>query len=369
LLRILNIIGTRPEAIKMAMFHKLLLENEKFEPILCLTGQHTTLVSDVLDVFGLTPHYCCLLNSSFKSMADRMACLLVSIQEVIDLAKPELIAVQGDTLSSYCGAMVGFLNQIPVAHIEAGLRTNNKWSPYPEEIFRKFNDALADVHFAGSQNAVLNLKKEGIVDSVFLTGNTGIDALVYMQTKLLNNEFGIPDYLGNLIVKFKKDNQKIIVLTLHRREGQLKLIPQVLEEINKIVDDIGCQIVFPVHTNPNIQKAIDKLELNDRIHCINNLVYHEFIWLMMQSDLILTDSGGIQEEAPYLGKPVIVLREVTERQEVVVLGTNKMYRQSHLQEDINEILNKNEDAIHKPYGNGKASIEIIKTLEERYLTS
>jgi UDP-N-acetylglucosamine 2-epimerase (non-hydrolysing) len=368
-LKILNVIGTRPEAIKMAIFHKLLLENEKFEPILCLTGQHTTLVGDVLDVFGLTPNFCCFLGGAFKSMADSMACLLVSIQEVIDLEKPEIIIVQGDTLSSYCGAMVGFLNQIPVAHIEAGLRTHNKWSPYPEEIFRKFNDVLADLHFTGSQSAVLNLEKEGIVDSVYLTGNTGIDALVYIQTKLLKNELRIPDYLENLTAKFKKDNQKIIVLTLHRREGQLTLIPQVLQELNSVVDDLGCQIFFPVHTNPNIQNTIDKLEMNDRIHCISNLVYHEFIWLMMQSDLILTDSGGIQEEAPYLGKPVIVLREVTERQEVIEIGFNKMYRQSHLQEDINEIIENNIETTHKPYGNGQASVEIIKILEKKFFTS
>lgn len=364
-MKILSVIGTRPEAIKLAILHKLLLEHEKFQPILYLSGQHTTLASEVLDVFGVEPDYCGFLSHKSQTMAHTMADLLKCLQDLIKLEIPELIIVQGDTLSSYCGAMVGFLNHIPVAHVEAGLRTNNKWSPYPEEIFRKFNDALADIHFAASKNSVANLKAEGITDSVYLTGNTGIDALMYMHDRIISKQEKVTDQLQALVSKFKRDEEKIVVLTLHRREGHKTLIPEILNELNALVFELGCQIVFPVHTNPKVRNAIEQSKLNNRIHCVDNLVYHEFIWLMMQCDLILTDSGGVQEEAPYLGKPVIVLREVTERNEVVALDNNKMYRYSHLKEDIKELLNHSNTAIRKPYGEGQASREIVKILEAR----
>jgi len=349
----------------MAILHKLLLEHEKFQSILCLTGQHTTMVNDVLDVFDIIPQYCCL-GVHYKSIADTMGHMLISLQEVVDIDQPKLILVQGDTLSSYCGAMIGFLNKITVGHVEAGLRTFNKWAPYPEEIFRKFNDSLADLHFAVSDNAVSNLENEGIKDSVFLTGNTGIDALVYIQNKIKKHRIELSRSLVSMVENIKRTNDKLVILTLHRREAQDKLIPEILQEINTLIEDIDCQIIIPVHTNPKVQRCINEIKLNPSIHCIDQLVYHEFVWLMMQSDLILTDSGGIQEEAPYLGKPVIVLRDETEREEILEVDVNKLYRASYLKSDIINALESDIPLIYKPYGNGQSSMEIIKVLEEIY---
>ena len=348
----------------MVILHKLLLEHEKFEPILCLSGQHTYMVTEVLDIFDVIPDYCCDVKRENNNLAYDFADMTKALQDVVGEVKPQLIIVQGDTLTSYCGSFVAFLSKTPLAHVEAGLRTYNKWSPYPEEAFRKFNDYLADIHFAPTDSAKHNLISEQIEkSSIHVTGNTGIDALLYIKRKLKSNQISISVDLQNLVSSIKKRGDRLMILTVHRREGQDVLIPQLLNRLNDWIIRNDCSIVFPVHPNPKIQALIDDVSLNASIYCIKPLPYHEFIWTVMQSDLILSDSGGIQEEAPYLDKPIIVIRDNTERNETIELSQNGLVDFSTLEKDLENKLLQQQHITDEPYGDGNAASKIVEKLE------
>lgn len=364
-MKVLIFIGTRPEAIKLAILHKLLLESEKFEPIVCLSGQHTDLVDEVMQIFEITADYCCLMQSHNRVLAASTSSLLLAFQDIVDDVKPDLVICQGDTLTSYCGSLISYYNKIKLVHVEAGLRTYNKYGPFPEEIFRKSNDNIADFHFAPSDLCVDNLIKEGVPrQSIHNTGNTGIDALLDIKEKLERNTIKVSNDLQKCISKIKKKERKIILLTLHRRENQSEVIRKIVQELNSgLVEDLA-DIVFVMHPNPEIKRALSDLTLSNCIHCLDALPYHEFVWIMLQSDLILTDSGGIQEEAPYLKKAVLVLRSDTERSELLPSGQSKLFDINFLRKDIIALLKKSEKAHIQPYGTGNASEKIVSILEK-----
>lgn len=367
-MKVLIFIGTRPEAIKLAILHKLLLEHEKFEPIVCLSGQHTDLVDEVLQIFEITADYCCFMQSHNRVLAVSTSRLLLAFQDIVDEVKPDLIICQGDTLTSYCGSLISYYNKIKLVHVEAGLRTYNKYGPFPEEIFRKSNDHIADFHFAPSDLCVDNLIKEGVdSESIYNTGNTGIDALLYTKKMLDESKINVSDNLHSLVKAIKLRDRKLTLLTLHRRENQQGLIKDLVDYLNTNIVE-NTDVVFVMHPNPQIKKALKDIVLREGFHWIPALPYHNFIWLMSNADLILTDSGGIQEEAPYLDKPVIVIRNETERHEIMTQSTNKLFDLRSLRKDVVELLRGTSKTNYKPYGNGDASKSIIKILESELIS-
>jgi UDP-N-acetylglucosamine 2-epimerase (non-hydrolysing) len=362
--KILFIFGTRPEAIKMAPLIKAFQNNSLFRVKVCVTAQHRSMLDQVLEFFEITPDYDLNLMQPNQSLFDITAIGLKSLEKVLDEFSADLIFVQGDTTSAFIGALAGFYRKIKVAHIEAGLRSDNKYSPFPEEINRKLAGHIADFHFAPTDKAVHNLKNEGITENVWQVGNTVIDALFFGlnliekedQNKYLDCFAGI-DF-----------NKRIILVTGHRRESfgePFENICNALKEIANKYSDV--EIVYPVHLNPNIRKIVNKLLVNiSNIHLIEPLSYPYLIWLMSKSYLIMTDSGGIQEEGPSLAKPVLVLREVTERKEGITAGTAKLVgtdKNKIIQEAI-ALLDKSDEyekmakAVN-PYGDGTTSQQIL----------
>ena len=362
MVKVITIIGTRPEGIKTAMLHKQLVEDSAIEAILCSTGQHTTLLQDAISDFGIQIDIQLDAMQENKTIAHQLSYMLTHLQTVIDREKPQLIIVQGDTLSSYSGAMLAYYNKIKLAHIEAGLRTYDKLSPFPEEIHRKYIDDVADYHFAHSESARQTLLNDGhITDHVYMVGNTGIDALLYIneqlqQGKLLPSE-DIKQIVDNLL------GQKIGLLTMHRRETMGMAQVDILERILDCADTLGIKIICPKHPNPDLQNTYDKFKDNPQIIFIDPLDYKSMVWLMSQVDIIYSDSGGIQEEAPYLGKRVVILRELTERQEMTDMGNHVLYSKDSLMEDTKRIVSEAELS-SSPYGEGQTSKKIIEALKK-----
>jgi len=366
LLKVLSIIGTRPEAIKIAMLHRLMLEDDKFNPKLCSTGQHKTLLSEALSQFDLKTDTELDAMSNNTSLADQTAYVVKSLQSLCEAENPDLILVQGDTLSAYCGAMVAFYNKIKLAHIEAGLRTGNKWGPFPEEVNRRYIDMVADFHFAPTEIAKQNLESENVpFDNVFITGNTGIDALHHIVNNVKNNSHKISKDVKALLPD--SGNTKMGLLTLHRRETNPETMTAIIEKLEAAAQNLNMEIIFPMHPNPLFQKSFSQFKNSKYIKCIAPLPYKSFVWLMQQSDIILTDSGGIQEEAPSLGKPVLVFRGETERQEILDLPSIKLGRLERIKEDITDLLSKPISPSHI-YGNGQASQKIIAHLKSLLLS-
>lgn len=369
--KILFVFGTRPEAIKMAPIIINAQKTKEFLPIVCVTGQHREMLNQVLDFFQITPDYNLELMSTNQDLYSVTIKGLERIKSIIDETNPDIILVQGDTTTSFIGSLAGYYSKIKVGHVEAGLRSGNKFSPYPEEIFRTLNGHIADIHFAPTKTAIDNLAKENITNNVFLVGNTVIDAL----------------FLGLNIIKLKDEEtyydelqfidftKKIILVTCHRREN----FGTPLDEIYRAVKDIAesyedkVHFVYPVHLNPNVQNiAQEKLGNISNISLIGPLSYNHIIWLMNKSYLIITDSGGIQEEAPSLGKPVLVTRDVTERVEVIDAGTAKLVGAKYeniVRETKKLIEDKNYYQLmskaNNPYGDGKASKYIIDILKKK----
>jgi len=368
--KILFIFGTRPEAIKMAPLIKEFEKNKgKFNVKVCVTAQHREMLDQVLDFFKIKPDYDLDLMKPNQSLFTITADIIKSLESVLDSFNPDLVFVQGDTTTAFAGALAGFYKKIKIAHIEAGLRSHNRYSPFPEEINRVLAGHITDYHFAPTEKAKDNLINEGIKENVWVVGNTVIDAL-FLGLDIIKKEGEEKYYHFFDFIDFSK---KIILVTGHRRESfgePFRNICYALKDLADRYDDI--EIVYPVHLNPNVRKPVNEiLKGHKRIHLIEPLSYPYLIWLMSKSYIILTDSGGIQEEAPSLGKPVLVMREVTERTEGIEAGTAKLVgtdkekivsEATRLLESESEY-KKMANAVN-PYGDGKASQRIVDILRE-----
>ncbi|MFZ7241446.1 non-hydrolyzing UDP-N-acetylglucosamine 2-epimerase [Avibacterium avium] len=370
--KILLVFGTRPEAIKMAPLAIQLKENKDiFETKVCVTGQHRQMLDQVLSLFELEPDFDLNLMKSGQSLSDITSGVLTGLEKVFASWKPDIILVHGDTATTFAASLAAYYHKIKIGHVEAGLRTGNLYSPWPEEANRKLTAALANYHFAPTQSSYQNLIKENIDhNNIFVTGNTVIDALLSVKNKLTTNSL-----LTSQVEKefsFLNAQKRLILVTGHRRENFGKGFLNICSALANIAkDNPEVQIVYPVHLNPNVQEPVNKL-LSDipNIFLISPQDYLPFVYLMNRSYLILTDSGGIQEEAPSLGKPVLVMRNTTERPEaleagtVKLVGTNIELIQQSVQELLeNKKLYKDMSESHNPYGDGKACLRIIDILK------
>ena len=359
--KIMFILGTRPEAIKMApVIRTFRRHKDTYHVIVVVTAQHRDMLDQILKLFEIVPNHDLDIMKDNQSIHDVTARCLKKLLGIIAEEKPDMVLVQGDTTSTFIGALSAFYMKIPVAHIEAGLRSFDKYNPFPEEMNRRMTTVLADLHFAPTGTAAANLAHEGIsTDRIFITGNTVIDALL----EVVRKRFVFPPHLDSLI----KSSQKIILVTAHRRESfgePLKNVCRALQEIVRHTP--SCRILFPVHPNPEVKKTVyAMLDNTPNIALLSPLDYETFVHVINKSHLILTDSGGIQEEAPSLGKPVLVLRNKTERIEAIEAGTAKMVGTDFatiVRETLNLLSNADEyEAMAKkanPYGDGKASQKI-----------
>jgi UDP-N-acetylglucosamine 2-epimerase (non-hydrolysing) len=368
-IKVLIAIGTRPEAIKMAPLVKKLQANVRFETKLCVTAQHRKMLDEVLEFFAIKPDYDLNVMKSAQSLTDLTVVILNGMCPILSQTKPDILLVHGDTATTFAAALAAYYQQIPVGHVEAGLRTGNLYAPWPEEANRKLTASLATLHFSPTQKAAKNLLMEGVSkDAIEVTGNTAIDAFFYASESLKNPAL---QQHFRLRFPFLEATKKCILVTGHRREnfgdGFERICQALLEIVSK---HSNVQIVYPVHLNPNVRKTVDRLLKGVKnIHLTEPLDYQAFIYLMNKAYLILTDSGGIQEEAPSLGKPVLVMRDTTERPEAIEAGTVKLVGTDvkKITQAVDSLLNDNKiykamRLIHNPYGDGKACERIIQRL-------
>jgi len=369
-LKTLCILGTRPEAIKMAPIIKALENNQNFYNKICVTGQHQQMLESVLDLFEIIPDFDLKVMSTNQDLSQLTAKILIKLVTVFEQIQPHLVLVHGDTTTTLAASLSAYYHHIPVAHIEAGLRTNNLYSPWPEEANRKLTGALASFHFAPTSLSRTNLLQEGVAsESIFVTGNTVIDALSEMNDKLEKN-LDLNKKLQQAF-PFLDPQRKMILVTGHRRENfgrGFKNICQALADISKLFPSVD--IVYPVHLNPNVHEKVYSLLSNiQNIHLIPPVDYLPFVYLMKSAYFILTDSGGIQEEAAALKKPVLVMRETTERQEGLMAGIVKLVgtHKETIVNNVRELLTNTQvyqqmTLAKNPYGQGAASKEIIQIL-------
>ena len=364
-IKVMTIFGTRPEAIKMAPLVNELKRDEDIEDIVCVTAQHRQMLDQVLDIFGIVPDYDLNVMKDRQTLPQITSSVLQGIVEVIEKAKPDMILVHGDTTTTFAGALAGFYSKVKIGHVEAGLRTYDKYSPFPEEMNRKLVGSMADLHFCPTENNKNNLLKENIPeDGIYITGNTVIDAL--KTTVRDSYEFETPELKE---IDFRK---KVIVLTAHRRENLGEPMENIFGAVKKIAEEYkDVEIVYPVHLNPLVREPAKRiLGEVENVHLIEPLDVQELHNLMDRAYLVMTDSGGLQEEAPALGKPVLVLRQETERPEAVNAGTVKMagtnteeiYRLAKMLLDNKEEYEKMNKAAN-PYGDGKASSRIVQAIK------
>ena len=367
-IKIISVFGTRPEAIKMAPLVKKFIENsEYFDSKILVTGQHREMLDQVLDIFEIVPDYDLDIMKHNQSIVDVTSEVVKGIDKILKEFSPDVLLVHGDTTTSFAAALAAFYNQVKVGHVEAGLRSGNKYSPYPEEMNRSLTGRIADFHFAPTKGNEQNLIDENIdKKQIFVTGNTVIDALL----SVIDSEY---EFEHSVLKNMDFENHRVLLLTAHRRENLGIPMEEIFKAIKRIVlefDDV--EVIYPVHLNPIVQK-IAKQVLGDikRVHLIEPLDYLPFANLISKSYLVLTDSGGIQEEAPALGKPVLVLREETERPEAVEAGTVKVIGtdEENVYDSIKTLLidkdeyRKMANAVN-PYGDGNASKHIVDIIKE-----
>ncbi|WP_209918518.1 non-hydrolyzing UDP-N-acetylglucosamine 2-epimerase [Chryseobacterium jejuense] len=370
----LIVFGTRPEAIKMAPLVKEFAKNKNFETRVCVTAQHREMLDQVLDFFQIIPDYDLNLMMPNQNLYSLTANIIVGMGSVLEEFKPDFVYVHGDTTTSMAVAIAGFYSGSKICHVEAGLRTYDKRSPFPEEMNRQISGRIADYHFAPTTGSKNNLLQENISEKeILVTGNTVIDALLESTSIVGSIENKEIEDLKKVIHLGKR----IILVTGHRRENHGKGFINICEALQTIaLENPDVQIIYPVHLNPNVKNVVYEILSNiDNITLINPLAYPAFVWLMNQSYLIITDSGGVQEEAPSLGKPVLVMRDTTERPEavetgtVILVGTDKKM----IVDETNDLLNNKErykamSDLHNPYGDGKASeriVNFISSLSEK----
>lgn len=369
--KVLTVFGTRPEAIKMAPLVNALKKSKKIESKVCVTAQHRQMLDQVLELFEISPDYDLDIMKPNQTLNQITSSILLRMSEVLDDFKPDVVVVHGDTSTTFATALAAYFKKIPVAHVEAGLRTNNIYSPWPEEGNRKLTACLCKLHFAPTENSKNNLFNEGVSEeSIIVTGNTVIDALIEVRDKILNSH----DYLTRLQNKFSflRDDSKMVLITGHRRENfgdGFERICIAIKQLAALRDDVD--FLYPVHLNPNVMEPVKRILGGQKnVYLIEPQDYLPFVYLMNRSYVILTDSGGIQEEAPSLGKPVLVMRNTTERPEAVAAGTVKLVGTDVdiIKKELMNLLDdkKHYEAMsfaHNPYGDGLASQRIVDALE------
>jgi len=368
---VLFIFGTRPEAIKLC---PLLLKLRSFPELyltkVCVTGQHRGMLDQVLAAFNVTPDYDLNVMTPGQTLFQSTARIIQALEQPFADLKPDLAVVQGDTTTTFCGALAAFYRGVPVAHVEAGLRTGDLRQPFPEELNRVLTAKLTNLHFAATSAAAENLRREAISEQVWITGNTGIDAVLHVRDRLERGELAGAD--SSVDRNFPRTGKRLILVTAHRRESFGEGFERICQALVEIADRSDVHVVYPVHPNPNVQTVVnERLRAHPNITLTEPMDYVPFVDLMRRSYLILTDSGGIQEEGPSLGKPVLVLREKTERPEAVEAGTVKL-----VGTDIGRIVRETTNLldcpdeyermsrIHNPYGDGHASERIEAALRD-----
>lgn len=377
--KVMLVFGTRPEAIKMCPLVKEFQRHKaEFETIVCVTGQHREMLDQVLKIFEVIPDYDLNIMKQGQDLYDVTAQVLTGMRDVLHKARPDVVLVHGDTTTSTASALAAFYQQIPVGHIEAGLRTYNMYSPWPEEMNRQITGRIASYNFAPTQQSRQNLLSEGISDEkIIVTGNTVIDALHQVVTRIQNST-ELQEELNKKLLRSGYDvarldeNKKLVLITGHRREnfgsGFISMC-KAIKDLNKKYPDVD--FVYPMHLNPNVRKPISEVFENpiENMFFIEPLEYLDFVFLMAKSHIVLTDSGGIQEEAPGLGKPVLVMRNTTERPEALSSGTVKLVGTDYnkIINEVSELLEnknayKNMSHAVNPYGDGKACLRISSTL-------
>ena len=360
--KVMSIFGTRPEAIKMAPIIQAMQKNDQFEPITVVTGQHRQMLDQVLDIFKIKPDFDLNIMKQGQTLTTITNAVLTGMAQVFTKVKPDLVLVHGDTSTTFAAALSAFYHEIPIGHVEAGLRTWDKYSPYPEEMNRQMTDDLTDLYFAPTQLSKANLLKQNHpAQNIFITGNTAIDAL---------NETVQADYQNDLLASLDS-NKRMILVTMHRRENQGLPMQQVFQAIRQVVDERDdVQVVFPVHLNPKVQKMAEKeLGHDELIKLVKPLDVIDFHNLAAHSYFIMTDSGGVQEEAPALNKPVLVLRNTTERPEGVTAGTLKLVgtnpakvKAAMIELLDNQNIYQTMAQAQNPYGDGHASDYILDSI-------
>ncbi len=364
-IKVMSIFGTRPEAIKMAPLVKELEKREEIESIVCVTAQHREMLDQVLETFDITPDYDLNMMKQGQTLADITVNALTGVDAVLKETKPDIVLVHGDTSTTFAGGLAAFYNQVAIGHVEAGLRTYDKYSPYPEEMNRQMVDCMTDMFFAPTELSKDNLLKENIPEEkIYVTGNTVIDAMsTTVDEGYTHKEL---EWLGE---------DKLILLTAHRRENLGEPMRNIFRGIRKVLDEVsGYKVIYPIHKNPLVRAAADEIFGDcDRVKLIEPLEVFDFHNYQNKAHIILTDSGGIQEEAPSLGKPVLVLRNTTERPEGIDAGTLKLVGTDSeviYKETLRLLTDKEEyDRMSKasnPYGDGHASERIVDAIIEKF---
>ena len=362
MIKVMSIFGTRPEAIKMASLVKELEKREEVKSIVCVTAQHREMLDQVLNTFDIKPDYDLNIMKQGQTLADVTTRALIGLEEVIKEVKPDIVLVHGDTTTTFAGALAAFYNQVAIGHVEAGLRTDDKYSPYPEEMNRQCVDRMTDLYFAPTEISKNNLLKENISEEkIYVTGNTAIDAM----STTVDEDYVHPD------LEWIKPDERMILLTAHRRENLGEPMHHIFKAVKRIVDEFSdIKVIYPIHMNPKVREvASEVFDGCDRIRLIEPLEVFDFHNFQNKSYIILTDSGGIQEEAPSLGKPVLVLRDTTERPEGIKAGTLKLVGTDEevIYEETKKLLtNINEyekmSKASNPYGDGQASERIVDAI-------
>lgn len=372
--KVLSVFGTRPEAIKMAPVVRVLQDAENIEAKVCVTAQHRQMLDQVLALFEIEPHFDLDIMKPNQDLFDLTARILVAMRDVLNEFKPDMVLVHGDTTTCFAVGLAAFYQQIPVGHVEAGLRTGDMSAPFPEEANRSLVGRIASLHFAPTELSQQNLLQESVAaDSIAVTGNTVIDALLWVIARLENYDSSIWEKaLGeNLYSRLENSEKPLVLITGHRRENFGQGFTDLCGAIKHLAEThSGWEFVYPVHLNPNVQKPVyDILSQLENVSLIDPQDYLPFAWLMNRSSLILTDSGGIQEEAPSLGKPVLVMRDVTERPEAVDAGTVRLVGTdaATIIANVNEVMLDEEvyrrmSTAHNPYGDGKAAPRIVERI-------
>lgn len=362
MIKVMSIFGTRPEAIKMAPLVKELEKREEVKSIVCVTAQHREMLDQVLNTFDIKPDYDLNIMKQGQTLADVTTRALIGLEKVIKEVKPDIVLVHGDTTTTFAGALAAFYNQVAIGHVEAGLRTDDKYSPYPEEMNRQCVDRMTDLYFAPTEISKNNLLKENISEEkIYVTGNTAIDAM----STTVDQDYVHPD------LEWIKPDERMILLTAHRRENLGEPMRHIFKAVKRIVDEFSdIKVIYPIHMNPKVREvASEVFDGCDRIRLIEPLEVFDFHNFQNKSYIILTDSGGIQEEAPSLGKPVLVLRDTTERPEGIKAGTLKLVGTDEevIYEETKKLLtNINEyekmSKASNPYGDGHASERIVDAI-------
>ena len=365
-IKVMSIFGTRPEAIKMAPLVKKIEKSKEVESIVCVTAQHREMLDQVLETFEIVPKYDLNIMKQGQTLSDITSRVLYGLEEVMKEAKPDIVLVHGDTTTTFAGALAAFYNQIDIGHVEAGLRTNNKYSPYPEEMNRQMVDRMTDMFFAPTNLSKENLLKENIPEEkIFVTGNTAIDAMA----TTVKEDYTHPE------LDWIKDNERLILVTAHRRENLGDPMRNIFKAIRRIVDEFDdVKVLYPIHLNPKVRDvAHEVFDGCDKVKLIEPLEVFDFHNFINKCYMIMSDSGGVQEEAPSLGKPVLVLRDTTERPEGIDAGTLKLVgtNEDNIYNEAKILLTdkKAYDAMSKasnPYGDGHASERIVKTIIKKY---